>query len=82
MRTAEEFDRELARKRWAAYPLLVKALKDAMWAFAENPDSDPTGERFKAIDRGVQLMILLGEQRQLVPSCCEVPPATSEGIGK
>ncbi len=69
--TAADIDRELARKRWAAYPLLVKALKDAMWAFAADPDQDKDGDRFKAIDRAAQLLILLGEQKQLVPSCCE-----------
>ena len=70
MITAAELDSEMARKRWAAYPLLVKALKDAMDAFCADPIKDPSGERFKAIDRAAQLLILLGEQKQLVPSCC------------
>lgn len=78
MMTAAEIDSEIARKRWAAYPLLVKALKDAMDAFCADPIKDPAGERFKAIDRGVQLLILLGEQKQLVPSCCNGSPAVSE----
>ena len=82
MMTAAEIDSEIARKRWAAYPLLVKALKDAMDAFCADPVKDPGGARFQAIDRGAQLLILLGEQKQMVPSCCEVRHATSNGITK
>ena len=82
MITAAELDSEIARKRWTAYPLLVKALKDAMDAFCADPVKDLAGERFKAIDRGAQLLILLGEQKQLVPSCCAVRPAAADGIAK
>ena len=69
--TAEEIDSKLACQRWVAYPLLVNALKDAMWAFAVPEDKDELGERFRAIDRAAQLLILLGEQNQLAPSCCD-----------
>lgn len=62
-------DKLIASKRWVAYPLLIQALKDAIWAFSVMPGSVGK-EHYDAIDRAVQLLILLDEKKQLVPSCC------------
>lgn len=57
--TAEEIDKEIARKRWSAYPLLVDALKGAISAFAE---VNPAKKDYGAIDRAVHLLVILGEK--------------------
>lgn len=62
--TAQEIDLVLAKKRWVAYPLLVAALKDAIWASAH---IERKPEHHAAIDRAVQLLILLGEREQIAP---------------
>lgn len=56
---AEEIDREIMQKRWAAYPLLIEAVRDLLAAFAEvKPDADC----YHNVDRAVQLLVLLGEK--------------------
>ena len=64
--TAEEIDAEIARKRWAAYPLLVRAVEEVIVSYAS---AQPTNEDHNRVDRAVQLLILLGERKQIAPSC-------------
>lgn len=60
MKIATEIDRNIMQKRWAAYPLLVKAVQNLLEAFSH---AHPNDENFKQVDRAVQLLVLLGEIR-------------------
>ena len=58
---AEAIDKEIADKRWAAYPLLVKAVDDLLMAFGE---PKPTNVDYNNVDRAFQLLCLLGEKKR------------------